>query len=92
MRAQYRLSYNRFADLGGGQGALTDRVRNQQIPPLPPLDYLEEAFTSENWIVRLYKVKERPLVDQDHPTVNAFKRGEKTKLVKHVPKKDSRRK
>jgi len=90
--SQYRLSYNRFAELAGGQGALTDRVRNQQIPPLPPLDYLEEAFTSENWIVRLYKVKPPTLLDVDHPTLNAFNRGEKTKLVKHSPKKDKSRK
>ena len=89
---QYRLSYNRFAELGGGQGALTDRVRNQQIPPLAPLDFLEEAFTSENWIVRLYKVKPPTLLDVDHPTLNAFNRGEKTKLVKHSPKKDKSRK
>lgn len=59
---------------------------------MPPLDYLEEAFTSENWIVRLYKVKPPPVVDQDHPTVNAFMRGEKTKPVRHVARKEGKRK
>jgi hypothetical protein len=42
----------RFAELYGGNTA-TDRVRQQQLPRQgPTLDYLDEAFTSENWIVR----------------------------------------
>lgn len=42
----------RFAELYGGSPA-TDRVRQQTIPNIgPELDTLEEAFTSENWIVR----------------------------------------
>ncbi|KAH9983656.1 Oligosaccharyl transferase STT3 subunit [Russula vinacea] len=47
----YKMSYYRFADLYGG-GQAQDRVRGQVIPnPGPTLDFLDEAFTSENWIV-----------------------------------------
>ncbi|KAH9986656.1 Oligosaccharyl transferase STT3 subunit [Russula compacta] len=49
----YKLSFYRFTELFGG-GAAQDRVRGQVIPsPGPTLDYLDEAFTSENWIVSL---------------------------------------
>jgi dolichyl-diphosphooligosaccharide--protein glycosyltransferase len=49
----YKMSYYRFVDLYGG-GQAMDRVRQQVIPKTPiQLDYLEEAFTSENWIVRV---------------------------------------
>jgi len=48
----YKMSYFRFPELFGGQRTL-DRVRNQDIPESPTLDVLDEAFTSENWIVRL---------------------------------------
>ena len=35
-----------------------DRVRNVEIGNKDfELDYLEEAYTSEHWIVRIYKVK-----------------------------------
>lgn len=47
------LQFDRFAELfGGNQGQ--DRVRQQQVPKVgPTLDCLDEAFTSENWIVRM---------------------------------------
>jgi hypothetical protein len=42
---------NSFPDIYGGQPAY-DRVRGQIIPRTgPTLDILDEAFTSENWIV-----------------------------------------
>lgn len=45
--------YDRFAEVFGGNQA-ADRVRGQQLPKVgPTLDYLDEAFTSENWIVCL---------------------------------------
>lgn len=36
-----------------------DKVRQQVISSkdVGPLDYFDEAFTSENWLVRIYKVK-----------------------------------
>ncbi|KAN0124131.1 Oligosaccharyl transferase STT3 subunit [Lactarius tabidus] len=46
----YKMSYYRFVELFGNENA-QDRVRGQKIPsPGTTLDYLEEAFTSENWI------------------------------------------
>lgn len=52
----YKLSYYRFGDTPG-QGH--DRVRNAHIPESKSikLKYFEEAYTSENWIVRIYRVK-----------------------------------
>lgn len=39
-----------------------DRVRQQQVPNVgPTLDYLDEAFTSENWIVRAISPSRVPL-------------------------------
>jgi len=44
--------FDSFAELYGGNQA-ADRVRQQHLPKDgPTLDYLDEAFTSENWIVR----------------------------------------
>jgi dolichyl-diphosphooligosaccharide--protein glycosyltransferase len=51
----YKLCYYRMAELTNGQ----DYARNQRIGvPQFTLQYFEEAFTSENWIVRIYKVKD----------------------------------
>ncbi|KAI9143633.1 Oligosaccharyl transferase STT3 subunit-domain-containing protein [Paraphysoderma sedebokerense] len=53
----YKMSYYRFQELFGGQQAV-DRVRGTPITSKPiKLHTLEEAYTTENWIVRLYKVK-----------------------------------
>ncbi|KAJ3416106.1 oligosaccharyl transferase stt3 subunit [Chytridiales sp. JEL 0842] len=55
----YKMSYYRFADLFGPQGNPYDRVRGSPIPKKPiKLHTLEEAFSSENLIVRIYRVKE----------------------------------
>lgn len=52
----YKLSYYRFHETGQGQEAF-DRVRQTRISDKIKLKYFEEAFTSENWLVRIYKVK-----------------------------------
>ncbi|EER20142.1 Stt3 protein, putative [Perkinsus marinus ATCC 50983] len=51
----YKLCYHRAAEVSRGY----DSVRQQQIgvPNVKP-KYFDEVFTSENWIVRIYKVKE----------------------------------
>lgn len=51
----YNLCYYRFGDAGQGY----DRVRQTQIPNVGSikLKYFEEAFTSEHWMVRIYRVK-----------------------------------
>mgnify|MGYP000003354806 FL=1 len=69
----YKLSYHRFTELFGGRDGV-DRVRNQQIPAneVPKLNVVEEAFTSENWIVRIYKVKDLDNVGRDLHQATAF--------------------
>ncbi|BGP31737.1 oligosaccharyl transferase stt3 subunit [Rhodotorula toruloides] len=75
----YKMSYYRFNELYGG-GPAQDRVRQQAIPPVPiQLDTLEEAFTSENWIVRIYAVKKEDNLGRDHRSANAFLQGKRKK-------------
>ena len=45
----------------------------------PELDTLEEAFTSESWIVRIYKVRKEDNLGSDHASARAFERGLKKK-------------
>jgi len=56
----YKLAYYRFAELKVLPGKVGfDRARNTEIGhPSVSLKYFEEAFTSENWLVRIYKVKQ----------------------------------
>ncbi|KAK3268374.1 Dolichyl-diphosphooligosaccharide--protein glycosyltransferase subunit stt3b, variant 2 [Cymbomonas tetramitiformis] len=57
----YKLSFYRFGQIMTEHGKPTgfDRVRNVEIGNKDfELDYMEEAFTSANWIVRVYKVKD----------------------------------
>ncbi|CAL1714410.1 unnamed protein product [Somion occarium] len=78
----YKMSYYRFAELFGGNQAV-DRVRGQHVPKTgPTLDYLDEAFTSENWIVRIYQVKKEDLLGRDLKSANAFALGKKRKRTK----------
>ncbi|KIP03820.1 glycosyltransferase family 66 protein [Phlebiopsis gigantea 11061_1 CR5-6] len=78
----YKMSYYRFNELFGGQPAM-DRVRGQQVPKAgPTLDYLDEAFTSENWIVRIYQVRKDDLLGRDLKVANAFEQGKKRKKTK----------
>ncbi|KAG6889756.1 hypothetical protein C0995_014682 [Termitomyces sp. Mi166 len=83
----YKMSYYRFANLfGGGPGQ--DRVRGQQVPAVgPTLDYLDEAFTSENWIVRIYEVKKDDPLGRDLKSANAFAEGKKRKRSKPVSRR-----
>jgi dolichyl-diphosphooligosaccharide--protein glycosyltransferase len=75
----YKMSYYRFAELFGGQQA-ADRVRNQRIPNAAiQLDTLDEAFTSENWIVRIYQVKKEDPLGRELKAANAFEAGKKLK-------------
>lgn len=56
----YKLCYYHFGGLYTQQKRATgfDRVRHAEIGNKDfKLDYLDEAFTSEHWIVRIYKVK-----------------------------------
>lgn len=59
----YKLSYHEFKEgsaLATGQEGL-DRVRNAVIGKMNiQLKYFEEVFTSEHWMIRIYKVKNPP--------------------------------
>jgi dolichyl-diphosphooligosaccharide--protein glycosyltransferase len=91
----YKMSYYRFVELFGGQPG-QDRVRQQRLPAVgPTLDVLgtfhvnnvvltskDEAFTSENWIVRIYKVKKEDSLGREHKAVSAFNSGKRLKKAK----------
>ncbi|GFZ51010.1 dolichyl-diphosphooligosaccharide-protein glycotransferase [Saitozyma sp. JCM 24511] len=78
----YKMSYYRFAELFGGHPA-QDRVRGQGLPKTgPTLDTLDEAFTSENWIVRIYEVKKEDPIGREHKAVTAFEAGKRLKRSK----------
>lgn len=40
---------------------------------------MEEAFTSENWIIRIFKVKDLDNLGRDHMSATAFDKGQKRK-------------
>lgn len=57
----YKMCYYRFGSVYTEQGKPTgyDRVRNAEIGNKEfELDVLEEAYTTEHWLVRIYKVKD----------------------------------
>jgi dolichyl-diphosphooligosaccharide--protein glycosyltransferase len=61
-------------------GQAQDRVRGSRLPETGPvLNTVEEAFTSENWIIRIYKVKDLDNVGRDHVSAASFDRGNKKK-------------
>ncbi|KAJ1372938.1 oligosaccharyl transferase stt3 subunit [Parelaphostrongylus tenuis] len=66
----YKMSYYRFAELrlGYNQEGF-DRTRGYVIGKKDiTLEYIEEAYTSENWLVRIYKVKHpenRPVIKKN---------------------------
>lgn len=61
-------------------GQATDRVRGSRLPAEgPQLSTVEEAFTSENWIIRIYKVKDLDNLGRDHAAAMAFDKGNKKK-------------
>lgn len=69
-------NYNSLFPAGQAQ----DRVRGSKLPAQgPELNILEEAFTSENWIIRIYKVKPLDNVGRDHQSAVAFDKGLKKK-------------
>lgn len=74
----YKMSYYRFNELFGGRSGM-DRVRGSQTASQSPqLDILDEAFTSENWIVRIYQVKKEDPLGRPLRLANMYSSG-KTK-------------
>lgn len=79
MMDRYKMSFYNFNKLFP-MGQATDRVRGAKLPAeSPQLSTLEEAFTSENWIIRIYKVKDLDNLGRDHSNAVAFDRGNKRK-------------
>ena len=63
-----------------------DRVRQSPGPSKSPeLEYLDEAFTSENWIVRIYAVKKPDALGRDLPSVKGFEGGKRRKRAVGLP-------
>lgn len=59
----YKMSYYKFGLVytEGGRPPGFDRVRGAEIGNKDfNLDVLEEAYTTEHWLVRIYKVKPLP--------------------------------
>lgn len=57
----YKMCYYRFGQVytEGGKAPGYDRVRGAEIGNKDfELDVLEEAYTTEHWLVRIYKVKD----------------------------------
>ncbi|KAI0009124.1 glycosyltransferase family 66 protein, partial [Xylariaceae sp. FL0662B] len=75
----YKMSYYNYGSLFP-PGQAQDRVRGARLPEQGPvLNTLEEAYTSENWIIRIYKVKDLDNVGRDHASAASFERGHKKK-------------
>jgi dolichyl-diphosphooligosaccharide--protein glycosyltransferase len=73
------MSYHGFNSLFPA-GQAMDRVRQSKLPAeSPQLSTIEEAFTSENWIIRIYKVKDLDNVGRDHGQAVNFEKGHKRK-------------
>ncbi|EGP91303.1 unnamed protein product [Zymoseptoria tritici ST99CH_1A5] len=73
----YKMSYYNYNSLFPA-GQAQDRVRNSKLPAEgPELSTLEEAFTSENWIIRIYKVKDLDNLGRSHQDAVKFQKGNK---------------
>lgn len=78
----YKMSYYNYHKLFPA-GQVQDRVRGVKLPDVgPTLNTIEEAFTSENWIIRIYKVKDLDNVGRDHASAASFEKGHKKASVK----------
>ncbi|KAG7812390.1 hypothetical protein KL921_001622 [Ogataea angusta] len=83
----YKLSFYRFGDAYNGLDPV-DRVRQQKLSSSYAksitLDVMEEAFTSENWIVRIYKLKNRDNFGRDLIDIGKKDRKQQSKRTKRM--------
>jgi dolichyl-diphosphooligosaccharide--protein glycosyltransferase len=89
----YKLSYYRFGDLKFDYNtpAGYDRTRNAEIGNKEfDLTYLEEAYTSEHWLVRIYRVKKPD--EFNRPRIPYSERKIKRKSSKSISKSSSKKK
>lgn len=86
----YKMSYYRFADLYG-QGPARDSVRGEDIPATPiKLTSVEEAYSTENMLVRIYRVKKPDNIGRPNSVAATFgkkRRSNKGKKVKKAKAK-----
>ncbi|KAL4001849.1 Oligosaccharyl transferase STT3 subunit family protein [Acanthocheilonema viteae] len=85
----YKISYYRFGDfeIGYRQQTGYDRTRGYVIGRKNiVLEHLEEAYTSQNWLVRIYKVlkqKNRPVIlnknRRKRPVLHSYSKKDKSK-------------
>lgn len=74
---RYKMSYFNYNSLFPA-GQAQDRVRGSKLPSEgPQLNTLDEAFTSENWIIRIFKVKDLDNLGRDHASAVSFERDNK---------------
>ncbi|ODV71883.1 dolichyl-diphosphooligosaccharide--protein glycosyltransferase subunit STT3 [Cyberlindnera jadinii NRRL Y-1542] len=84
----YKMSYHRFVDVHMRSGRpAVDRVRSQVISEEPELNVVEEAFTSENWLVRIYKVKDLDNAGRDLREASSFERQAAAGIKKRTAKR-----
>merc|ERR1739844_87044 len=89
----YKLSYYRFGDLklDYSSPAGYDRTRNAVIGNKDiSLTYLEEAYTTQHWLVRVYRVKKPD--EFNRPRIPYSDRKIKIRSSKILPKKSNKRK
>lgn len=89
----YKLSYYRFGDLklDYSSPAGFDRTRNAVIGNKDiSLTYLEEAYTTQHWLVRVYRVKKPD--EFNRPRIPYGERKIKIRSSKVLPKKSNKRK
>lgn len=68
----YKMSYYRFAELAQG-GNPRDQVRRVDIPKTPiELNVLDEAYSTQNMIVRIYQVKKPDNLGRPHSVAATF--------------------
>jgi len=80
----YKMSYHRFSELFGDAKSM-DRARGQAGPSYSPkLDTLDEVFTSDNWLVRIYQVKKEDPLGRNLSQASAFEQGERRKQPSFV--------
>ena len=89
----YKLCYYRFGQMQTDYQRPPgyDRARQKEVGKKNiELTTMEEAFTSEHWIVRIYKVKRRPNVDPiPGMKKKTYKKSNKRKIEKPVTSKSS---
>lgn len=74
----YKTSYYGMDKLNPSGQVPFDRARNSQLPPVSPqLSVLEEAYSTENYIVRIFKVKDEDVFGRNLVEAENFRRSGK---------------